>query len=295
MDLTLETPLLRTLVAVSETGSFTRAAAQVHRTQSAVSMQIKRLEETVGKPLLERDRRRARLTREGEALVAYARRIINLHDEALAAVSQPEVTGLVRIGTPDDYAAGFLPQVLSDFAETHPNVEVEMRCEISAKISQAFERGEVDVALLTSGSWLKGGEIIRRERITWATSVRHMVHERDPVPLAVFEPGCLFRESALVALDEIERPFRIAYSSESYAGLVTAALAGLAVTVMARSSVPAGLRELSPDEGFPVLPSVDIALLRPPPGRSHAADRLADHIAQRVPMGTVEATSAPPP
>ncbi len=295
MDLTLETPLLRTLVAVSETGSFTRAAAQVHRTQSAVSMQIKRLEETVGKPLLERDRRQARLTREGEALVAYARRILNLHDEALAAVSQPEVTGLVRIGTPDDYAAGFLPQVLSDFAETHPNVEVEMRCEISAKISQAFERGEVDVALLTSGSWLKGGEIIRRERITWATSVRHMVHERDPVPLAVFEPGCLFRESALVALDEIERPFRIAYSSESYAGLVTAALAGLAVTVMARSSVPAGLRELSPDEGFPVLPSVDIALLRPPPGRSHAADRLADHIAQRVPMGTVEATSAPPP
>ncbi len=287
MDLTLETPLLRTLVAVSETGSFTRAAAQVHRTQSAVSMQIKRLEETVGKPLLERDRRQARLTREGEALVAYARRIINLHDEALAAVSQPEVTGLVRIGTPDDYAAGFLPQVLSDFAETHPNVEVEMRCEISAKISQAFERGEVDVALLTSGSWLKGGEIIRRERITWATSVRHMVHERDPVPLAVFEPGCLFRESALVALDEIERPFRIAYSSESYAGLVTAALAGLAVTVMARSSVPAGLRELSPDEGFPVLPSVDIALLRPPPGRSHAADRLADHIAERVPMGTV--------
>jgi len=286
MNITLETPLLRTLVAVAETGSFTRAAEQVHRTQSAVSMQIKRLEETVGKPLLERDRKQTRLTREGEALVEYARRILNLHDEALAAVSEPEVTGLAKIGTPDDYAAGFLPQVLSDFAETHPHVEVELRCEVSAKISRAFEKGEVDVALLTSGPWLKGGEIIRREPIVWATSVRHMVHERDPLPLAVFEPGCLFRESALAALDKTKRDYRIAYSSESYAGLVTASLAGLAVTAMARSSVPAGLRELSPDEGFPMLPSVDIALLRPPSGRSHAADRLADHIAQRVPMGS---------
>jgi len=286
MNMTLETPLLRTLVAVSETGSFTRAAAQVHRTQSAVSMQIKRLEETVGKPLLERDRKQTRLTREGEALVEYARRILNLHDEALAAVSEPEVTGLVKIGTPDDYAAGFLPQVLSDFAETHPNVEVEMRCEVSSKISVAFSKGEVDVALVTAGPWLKGGEIIRREPVIWATSVRHMVHERDPLPLAVFEPGCLFRESALAAIDKSKRDYRIAYSSESYAGLVTASLAGLAVTAMARSSVPAGLRELSPDEGFPMLPSVDIALLRSPTGRSHAADRLADHIARRVPMGT---------
>jgi len=285
MDFSLETPLLRTLVAVSDTGSFTRAAAQVHRTQSAVSMQIKKLEEMVGKPLLERDRRQTRLTREGEALVEYARRILSLHDEALAAVAQPELAGLVRIGTPDDYAAGFLPEVLSDFAESHPNVEVELRCEISAKIARAFERGEVDVALLTVGSWLKGGEVIRRERVVWATSSRHMVHEREPLPLAVFEPGCLFRDAALAALDKTRRPYRIAYSSESYAGLVTTALAGLAVTVFARSSVPAGLRELSPDEGFPVLPSVDIGLLRPPPGRSHAADRLADHIAKRVPMG----------
>lgn len=287
MNMTLETPLLRTLVAVSETGSFTRAAEQVHRTQSAVSMQMKRLEETVGKPLLERDRKQTRLTREGEALVQYARRILNLHDEALAAVSQPEIAGLVKIGTPDDYAAGFLPQVLSDFAETHPNVEVEMRCEVSAKISRAFEKGEVDVALLTAGPWLKGGEIIRREPVVWATSVRHMVHERDPLPLAVFEPGCLFRESALAAFDKSQRAYRIAYSSESYAGLVTASLAGLAVTAMARSSVPAGLRELSPDEGFPMLPSVEIALLRSPLGRSPVADRLADHIAQRVPMGMV--------
>lgn len=287
MNTTLETPLLRTLVAVSETGSFTRAAAQMHRTQSAVSMQIKRLEETVGKPLLERGRKQTRLTREGEALVEYARRIFNLHDEALAAVSQPEISGLVKIGTPDDYAAGFLPQVLSDFAETHPNVEVEMRCEVSSKISAAFDKGEVDVALLTAGPWLKGGKVIRREPIVWATSIRHMVHEREPLPLAVFEPGCVFRESALAALDKAKRTYRIAYSSESYAGLVTASLAGLAVTAMARSSLPAGLRELSPDEGFPVLPSVDIALLRSPLGRSPAADRLADHIAQRVPMGTV--------
>lgn len=286
MDTHLETPLLRTLLAISETGSFTRAAAQVHRTQSAVSMQMKRLEATVGKPLLERDRRQIRLTREGDALVAYARRILSLHDEALAAVSRPELRGLVRLGTPDDYAAGFLPRVLSDFAETHPNVEVELRCEVSAKIARAFGRGDVDVALLTSGPWLKGGEVICRESIVWATSRQHMVHEREPLPLAVFEPGCQFRESALAAIEKTGRAYRIAYSSESYAGLMTTSLAGLAVTAIARSSVPEGLRELSPDEGFPSLPSVDIALLRAPPGHSPAADRLAEHIAQSVPLSS---------
>ncbi|MBO6781662.1 MAG: LysR family transcriptional regulator [Alphaproteobacteria bacterium] len=279
---TLDLAHLRTLLAVVDNGSFSRAAEQVHRTQSAVSMQIKRLEETVGKTLFERVGRRSELTREGVALVDYARRILRLHDEALIAVTRPEVTGVVRLGVPDDYMSGFLPEVLSEFAETYPQVEVELRCETSAKVSRAYEKGDVDIGLVTIAMVPQQCRLVRREPVVWATSRRHLVHERDPVPLAVFEPGCIFRQWARDLLDEAGRAYRIAYSSESMAGLVTAVEAGLAVTILPRSGLPHGFRELAPEEGFPALPFVDIGLIPPRADAGGAVHALADHIADQV-------------
>lgn len=283
MNETLDIPLLRTLVAVVDSGSFTQAAAHVHRTQSAVSMQIKRLEEVVGRTLFERVGRRSRLTREGEALADYARRILRLHDEALTAVGEPEIAGAVRLGVPDDYMSGFLPQVLAAFAETYPLVEVELRCQTSGKISRAHDAREVDIGLVTMSAVRQQCRLVRREPVVWATSKRHLVHERDPVPLAVFEPGCVFRDWAQESLEAEARAFRIAYSSESLAGLVTAVDAGLAVTVLPRSSMPDGFRELSPEEGFPALPVVDIGLIPPRRDAGRAVHALADHIALEVP------------
>ncbi len=279
---TLDLAQLRTLLAVVDSGSFSRAAEQVHRTQSAVSMQIKRLEETVGKALFERVGRRSELTREGVALVDYARRILRLHDEALTAISRPEVVGVVRLGVPDDYMSGFLPDVLSQFAETYPQVEVELRCETSTKIAAGYENGDIDIGLATIAMVPQQCRLVRREPVVWATSRRHLVHERDPVPLAVFEPGCIFREWSRDALDEVGRSFRIAYSSESMAGLVTAVEAGLAVTILPRSSMPAEFRELTPDEGFPALPIVDIGLIPPRADAGGAVHALADHIAEQM-------------
>ena len=280
---TLDIPLLRTLLAVVDSGSFTQAAAQVHRTQSAVSMQIKRLEEVVGRSLFERTGRRSALTREGQALAEYARRILQLHDEALTTISEPEISGAVRLGVPDDYISGFLPPVLSAFAESYPLVEVELRCASSRKVSRAHDAGEVDIGLVTIEMVEQECQLVRREPVIWATSRRHVVQERNPVPLAVFEPGCSFRKWAVESLDSIGRRHRIAYSSESVAGLVTTVEAGLAVTVLPRSGMPADFRELTPDEGFPVLPVVDIGLIPPRDDAGLAVHALANHIAQGAP------------
>jgi DNA-binding transcriptional LysR family regulator len=282
MTETLDLSNLRTLLAVVDEGSFARAAEQVHRTQSAVSMQIKRLEDSVGKALFERVGRRSELTPEGVALTDYARRILRLHDEALMAVSRPEVSGAVRLGVPDDHMSGFLPEALSIFAETFPQVEVELRCEASAKISKAYEAGDIDIGLVTIAAVPQQCRLVRREPVVWATSRRHLVHERDPVPLAVFEPGCIFRMWARDMLDEVGRSYRIAYSSESLAGLVTAVEAGLAVTLLPRSSMPAGFRELSVEEGYPALPVVDIGLIPPRADAGGAVHALADHICDHV-------------
>ncbi|MDG2269915.1 MAG: LysR substrate-binding domain-containing protein [Alphaproteobacteria bacterium] len=279
---TLDLAYLRTLLAVVDEGSFSRAAKQVHRTQSAVSMQIKRLEDSVGKNLFERVGRRSELTREGTALTDYARRILRLHDEALMAISRPEVVGAVRLGVPDDYMSGFLPEALSEFAESFPQVEVELRCETSGRISRAHEAREIDIGLVTIAAVPQQCRLVRREPVVWATSRRHYVHARNPVPLAVFEPGCIFRKWARDVLDEEGRAYRIAYSSESLAGLVTAVEAGLAVTLLPRSSMPPGFRELMPDEGYPQLPVVDIGLIPPRADAGAAVHALADHISDHV-------------
>jgi DNA-binding transcriptional LysR family regulator len=278
MRASLDIPLLRTFLAVADTGSFTLAAEQVHRTQSAVSMQIRRLEDSIGRPLFERIGRGSQLTRDGEALTQYARRIVSLHDEALMALAEPELAGSVRLGVPDDYVSGFLPIVLATFADAYPRVEVELHCTTSAKVSRAHDAGEVDIGVVTSSMVRQQCRHIRREPVVWTTSQRHLTHEREPVPLAVFEPGCIFRDWAVEALDKTDRAYRIAYSSASMSGLVTAVEAGLAVTILPRSALPEDFRELTPEEGFPPLPAVDIGLIPPRGDAGRAVHALADHI-----------------
>lgn len=278
MSLNLETDLLRTLSAIADTGSFTAAARAVNRTQSAISMQVKKLEESVGQPLFTREGRTVRLTTEGEALLGYARRILKLHDQALARFRQPELSGVVRIGAPDDYVTVFLPRVLARFARAFPGVQVELRCEPSISLRHYVEAGDLDLALLTCGALSAESQAVRNEPLVWATSTAHAVHMEDPLPLAVFQNPCQVREATLRALDSIGRPYRLAYVSPSQAGLLAAVNAGLAVTTLGRSWLPPGLRLLTAREGFPDLPKLGITLERAPRHRSAAAEALADAI-----------------
>ncbi|MGB2680576.1 MAG: LysR substrate-binding domain-containing protein [Candidatus Competibacter sp.] len=262
MSAQLDPDLLRTFVAIVDAGGFTQAAKQVHRTQSAVSMQVRRLEEILDRALFQRDGRGVQLSPDGEALLGYARRLLKLHDEALAALTRPDLSGLVRIGTPDDYVDRFLPEILSRFARAFPRVQVEVLCEPSVNLRRLLAEERLDLALITCTPGAETGEVLRREPVVWATAERHLAHENEPLPLALFQPGCSFREWALAALSEQGRSYRIAYTSASISGVLAAVTAGLAVTVLCRSVLPAGVRPLGVEEGFSVLPHASITLHR---------------------------------
>ena len=272
----LDTDLLRSFLAVVDCRSVTRAAEQVHRTQSAVSMQLRRLEEAVGKPLFERGGRQMTLTTDGETLVGYARRMIQLNDEAMARFAGPELVGRVRLGVPDDYVARFLPTVLVRFVAAYPMVEVEVSTDNSLQLDVMLRRDELDLALISCAAVDDPGELIHREPMAWVVSANHLIHEADPVPLAMTEAGCQMRAQALAALDGVGRAYRIAYSSRSYTGLASFVTAGLAVAAVAESSVTPQMRVLTAADGYPAMGPVDVGLRHSAGHRSEAADMLAE-------------------
>jgi len=284
----LDIQLLQTLVAIATTGSFATAAESVHRTQSAVSMQIKRLEEIVGQALFEKQGRRAVLTPQGENLLRYARRIIKLQDEALAMFHSPDIKGEVRLGVQDDYVMRLLPPILARFAERYPNVHIRLDTRSGAQLVAATTQGELDFSLVNTVHSEAEHECLVSEPLVWVASPKHVVHESDPLPIAV-EVNCLWGDWAQKALDEAGIHYRIAYSTFSYGGISAILDAGLAVSIMSRSSVPDNLRILAKSDGFPELPLNTIGLVVKNPVFSPAAKRLADMMRQELGRGKLVA------
>ncbi|CAN7212145.1 LysR substrate-binding domain-containing protein [Aminobacter sp. LjRoot7] len=277
MAMPLDLDLLRTFVAVADSGSFSNAAARVGRSQSAISMQMQRLEQTVGKKLLVRGPKAVTTNAIGEELLVYSRRLLKLSDEAWASVTRPEEAGSVRLGVPDDYAAFLLPTVLSRFAAAHPLVTVELICEQSTSLVKTFADGKLDLAIITRGPE-QAVEVLQRERLVWVASPNHVAWEIDPLPVALFEPGCVARKSVLQVLGAADRSFRCTYSSASLLGLVAVVQAGLAVAGLAQRSVPSGLRVIGEAEGLPPLPEMEIGILRNPQTANSAVDRLYEFL-----------------
>jgi DNA-binding transcriptional LysR family regulator len=269
---------LRTFVAIADAGTFTRAADVVHKTQSAVSMQMKKLEELVGKPLFEREGRASKLTEEGERLLDYARRIVRLSTEALASFAEADLTGRVRLGLPDDYADRYLPEILARFSQSNPRVEVTVVCEPTPMLFDRIAASDLDLAIITHVESRGSASVIRRERLLWVTSARHAVHEVCPLPLALGNTFCSWRQAATERLDSIAKPYRVLYSSWNSTAVGAAVLAGLAVSVFPESAIRSGMRILGASDGFPPLPSCKIALLRNRAEASPLADALAGHI-----------------
>ena len=189
----LEIDLLKTLVAINDTGSFNRAAKVVFRTPSAVSMQMKRLEEVIGRPIFLKDGRGLTMTGDGNELLGYARRILALADEALLKFRCATTEGLVRLGTPDDYAAGFLPPILARFAKTHPSVQVEVSCHTSDTLVKRLDDSDIDIALVSAGYGAPPQLIVHRERLIWAGLRDGIASRKRPLPLAVSFPNCCWR------------------------------------------------------------------------------------------------------
>ncbi|MCB1376893.1 MAG: LysR family transcriptional regulator [Alphaproteobacteria bacterium] len=278
----LDVDLMKTFLAIADTGSFTRAAEEVHKTQSAVSMQMKRLEELLGRPLFARDGRASRFTPDGERLVEYARRMVAINDEAVSAFTRPDLTGTVRLGTPDDYADRFLPEILARFSRTHPLVTVDVDCTSSATLFERVKRNEMDLALVTFGCDIRTDHPVRREPLVWVASARHSVHLLDVLPIAISHAGCEWRKMVLQALESRHRKFRIAYSSPNSNAVNAAVQSGLAVGAVPELCVRPGMRILSERDGFPALGSFDIGLVRKPGRSSSAIDALARHVTESL-------------
>lgn len=276
----LEIDVLRTFVSIAESGSFTRAAGQIFRTTSAVSMQIKRLETMLGCTLFVREARRIALTADGERLLGYARRLLKLNEETVNAFIAPRLVGRVRFGTPGDLGTHILPGLLSLFARTHPGIEVDVSVGRSLDMIQRIDAGELDVALISVGNLGQDdsrGETIHSEPLVWAGRAGGVAVERSPLPLALASPGCSWRRQALDALDRAGRSYRIAYSSEQCAGQEAAMMADLAVAPYPLSLIRHPLKRLEESSSLPKLGDYQIKLLRAA-DCSEPVDVLARHV-----------------
>jgi DNA-binding transcriptional LysR family regulator len=272
----LDLDLLKAFVAVADHRSFTRAAAALNRTQSAVSMQIKRLEDRLQVALLQRSKANVELSPAGEGLLGYARRILMLSDEAIGRIREHKVEGAVRLGVMDDYGTLIVPPLLARFAATHPLIRVEMETGLTAFMPKRL--GEAyDLVIAMHAKGRGDGEFLRYEEAVWAASAEQAVEDLDPVPLALYPRGCLFRKWAIEALDGVRRPWRLAFASHSLAAVEAVAASGLAITVVKSGTFPARLRRLSEKDGMPRLPVAEICLHRAA-NLSRAGTLLAEHL-----------------
>ena len=258
----LDLDVLRTLVLAVDLGGFARAAHRVGRTQSAVSLQMRRLEDSAGQALFTRAGRSFALTTAGEQMLGYARRLLAINDEAVAAVRGTRLACPVRLGVLADFAETWLPPVLAGFARAHPTARLEVQVDRRVAVLEALDRGRLDLALVFDAERPRG-VALRDLAMTWIAS--RTWRPGGVLPLVLFETPCVFRTAALAALDRAGIPWHVAFTSQSLAGIWAAVDAGLGVTVRTPIGVPRGLRVIDPraakPAGLPALPSTTLWLL----------------------------------
>jgi DNA-binding transcriptional LysR family regulator len=270
----LQIDWLKSFVAAIDAGSLSGAAPEVHRSQSAVSMQLKKLESAAGCQVLVRGPRQLQLTPEGQTLLGYARRMLDLHAEAQAALHGEAVCGLVRLGVPDDYARKYLTPVLRRFAPRHGGVEIQLDCEQSTSLIPRVARGDLDLALV-SRDHARRGTLLFHEPMVWVGSVQFEVWSRDPLPIAVYEESSLGRRSAIHSLAVQGRAYKVIYNSSSLAGQIAAVESGLAIAALTQCSAPEHLQVLGRAHGLGPLEPMQVAIYRSPASRnSKAVDSL---------------------
>jgi len=274
----LDMDLLRTLATALDLGGFARAAAQLGRSQSAVSLQMRKLEEQLGMPLLRKQGRGLALTEAGDVVLGYARRILALNDETVAAVRGLDLSGAVRLGLPQDFAETWLPDALGRFARAHPQIRIEARVDRNAALLDDLTGGRLDLALLWGEETRPGAEVLARLPIHWIGRGDIVFPADEPLPLILFAPPCAFRAAGLAALDGIGRSWRLSFTSPALAGLWAAASAGLGVTIRTRVGLPATLRSLG---GLPALPEIALTLHQTT-SSTPAVDRLREILVQTL-------------
>ncbi|QOZ10187.1 LysR family transcriptional regulator [Bradyrhizobium sp. CCBAU 51765] len=277
----LDPDLLRAFLAVADHRSFTRAAAILNRTQSAVSVQIRRLEERLNVRLFHRTRPGVALSAAGHELLVYARRLLDLNAEAVDALRPRKRDAVVRLGVMDDYGTIVIPPLLAHFARGRPEIRVEIETGLTATMPARLGE-DYDLVIAMHPERSGNGELLRREQAVWAAAASYSARPQRPtLPVALYPPGCLLREWATEALDAAGRPWRLAFVSRTLAAVEAIAAQGLAITVVKAGTLPPRLRVLSERDGLPPLPAADIRLHRAR-NLSRPATLLADHLQRAI-------------
>lgn len=285
MPINLDIDQLRAFATVSRTGSFTRTGELLGRTQSAISLQVKRLETSIERKLFERNGRSIGLTNEGERFLVEANHILEMHDRAIALLNQPAVSGSVSLGCTEEFAAVHLTDVLGSFQRTHPNVHIEIAVDTSQELRTGFSNNRYDVALSKTAHGETNGQSVWREDLIWVIDDKtpsSSILLRDPLPLLASPSPCLIKHAMTAALDKVGRKWAVVGTSEVNAGLQAAVLAGFGVTALPRSAVRPGMRQVLPEEGLPFLPQSEVRMFENPNDGNDAARCLTGHIMSRL-------------
>lgn len=275
-----DTLTLKSFVAIAENGTFSHAAETVGRTQSALSLQIKKLEESLGCSLFVRTSRSVKLTEQGEIFLGYAKQMIALQWEAYSRLKEPDVAGEIRFGTPEDFATHYLPNVLASFRQHHPRIQLNVSCDLTLNLMKGFARNEYDVILVKRDpQTVKGGSRVWREPLVWAAADHY--RPEKPLSLVLSPQPCIYRARALAALDRAKKPWHISYTSPSLAGTLAAVKAGLGITVLPANMLPTGIHPIRKEIKLPELADSEIALVKRD-NLPKAADMLAEHIIHSI-------------
>lgn len=255
---------LECFLSVAETGGFTRASYKVARTQSAVSQQINKLENQIGKPLFVRGKNLT-LTSDGEILLTYARKIIQLNREAMDNFKQPELQGEVRFGLPEDFASVFLSEVLTEYASLHPRILLNVECDLTLNLFDRFKKKEFDLVLVKMNrpEDFPNGIDVWSETLEWVGKKDLFdISDEQSVPLVLSPQPCVYRARAIASLEKKNRKWRIVFSSHSYAGTIAAVKAGMGITVLPRNMIPDDLKIIRINNNIPKLDDTHISLLK---------------------------------
>lgn len=280
----LDLELLKTLVCVVDEGSFTRAAGRVHRTQSTVSQQVRKLEQTVGKTLLLRDRtgNQVAATEDGQLMLAYARKLLAMADEAELVLTAPRGAQVIRLGVPEDFDVSRLTTLLARFAASHPEIRLETGSGMSSDLKARLAAGELDLALIKREPGDGPSLAAWPERLVWVGDRRLLQEGQDAVPLVLFPQGCIYRKRMIYALESAGRPWRAAYHSQSLAGVQAAVAAGLGVSLLPAFARLPEHGVLGPAQGLAEVPQTELAIVGELREASEARGRLVAVLKEAV-------------
>jgi DNA-binding transcriptional LysR family regulator len=259
-----ELDLLRAMVAVADCSSFTTASVRLHSTQSTVSQKVRRLEELAGQQLLVRGKGDVRPTDAGETVLAYARRLLTLNDEMLDALAGADVAVTVRLGVPEDFAAGRTTQLLAAFNRKHPHAKLEVTTGLSRDLANSYDRGELDLILIKQRRHSRESVARWPESMRWIDSAKRPALALDPLPLVAFPPRGLYRDELIKVVEGLGRRWHISFTSSSLAGIQSAVASGLGISLLPARAVTADHAVLTRRHGLPVIDTMDIALLHRP-------------------------------